>query len=179
MYSEKRLTGEMKLNFRNAANDSNFFMNYFYLHNIKNAGNFLKSKGSFIICFIICICFNNHAFGQIGGGSGGGLKSQTAPDVNRPKEYELAGITTTGAKYLDQDLLIAVTNLTIGEKIHLPNDEHIARAIKALWKQELFSNVSITITKFIDDKVFINIAVEERPRLSRFNFRNIKPSEAK
>ncbi len=85
----------------------------------------------------------------------------------------------SGAKYLDQDLLLAVTNLTVGMKLYLPNDEHIAKAIKALWKQELFSNVNITITKYIDDKVFLNIAVEERPRLSRFNFRNIKPSEAK
>src|SRR6202012_2214473 len=63
--------------------------------------------------------------------------------------------------------------------LRLPNDDNVAKAIRALWKQELFSNVDITITKYIDDKVFINIAVEERPRLGRYNFRNIKPSEAK
>jgi len=121
---------------------------------------------------------------QIGGSRPGLSKmmqqAQTGTSENgKPKEYELAGITVSGAKYLDQDLLIAVTNLTVGQKLYLPNDEHIAKAIKALWKQELFSNVDITITKFIDDKVFINIGVEERPRLSRFNFRNIKTSEAK
>ena len=118
---------------------------------------------------------------QIGGQGGINKMMQqgSSGDLNRPKEYELAGITVSGAKYLDNDLLIAVTNLTVGQKIFLPNDEHIAKAVKALWKQELFSNVDITITKFIEDKVFINIAVEERPRLSRFNFRNIKPSEAK
>jgi len=99
--------------------------------------------------------------------------------MGKQKEYELAGITVSGAKYLDHDLLIAVTNLTVGQKLHLPNDESIAKAIKALWKQELFSNVDITITRYLDDKVFINIGVEERPRLSRFNFRNIKPGEAK
>jgi len=102
-----------------------------------------------------------------------------AAENGKPKEYELAGLTVTGEKYLDQDLLIAVTNLTVGMKLYLPNDEHIAKAIKALWKQELFSNVDITITKTIDDKVFLNIGVEERPRLSRYNFRNIKTSEAK
>ena len=138
--------------------------------------------------FLFCIVGFVRSSAQIGGRSGTGLGSMKqqagsaatpAADVNAPKEYELAGITVTGAKYLDQDLLIAVTSLTIGQKIHLPNDDGFAKAIRSLWKQELFSNVEITITKFIDDKVFINIAVEERPRLSKFNFKNIKPSEAK
>lgn len=128
----------------------------------------------------ICLLFGAGAYAQLGGNSGGlKIGQQTQQDQNKPKEYELGGITVSGAKYLDQDLLIAVTNLVVGQKIHLPNDESIAKAIKALWKQELFSNVNITITKFIDDKVFINIAVEERPRLSKFVFKNIKPGEAK
>ena len=125
-------------------------------------------------------CLASQSMAQIGGSASGLLQmKQTTKDVNAPKEYELAGITVSGAKYLDQDLLIAVTNLTIGQKIKLPNDENIARAIRALWKQELFSNVNITVSRYIDDKIFLNIAVEERPRLSKFNFRNIKPGEAK
>ncbi len=132
---------------------------------------------------LFCILCSTQSWAQLGGGSGGGLKSLSGQgaqnEAPKVKEYELAGITVSGAKYLDQDLLIAVTNLTVGQKLHLPNDEYIAKAIKSLWKQELFSNVNITITKYLDDKVFINIDVEERPRLSRYNFRNIKPSEAK
>ncbi len=135
---------------------------------------------SLIFFCVLCVQLS---YAQLGGSKQGlnKMKQQTqAPADNvKPKEYELAGITVTGAKYLDQDLLIAVTNLVVGQKLMLPNDEHIAKAIKALWKQELFSNVDITITRKIEDKVFINIAVEERPRLSRYNFRNIKTSEAK
>jgi len=120
------------------------------------------------------------AAAQLGGGARtGGLSSYRGADYGRPKEYELAGITVTGAQYLDQDLLISVSNLIVGQKVRLPNDEGIAKAIQALWKQELFSNVDITATKIIDDKLFINISVEERPRLSRYNFKNIKTSEAK
>jgi len=134
-----------------------------------------------LLFFVLLSTFQLRA--QMGGGQGGGLnqlKQQSgAGDVAKPKTYELGGITVSGAKYLDQDLLIAVTNLTVGQKLHLPNDENIAKAIKALWKQELFSNVSINISKYIEDKVFLNIVVEERPRLSHYNFRNIKPSEAK
>jgi outer membrane protein insertion porin family len=143
----------------------------------------MYKKRQGIISLLFCMLCITYAHAQIGG-SGGGLnkmmqQSQGGSLDNRPREYELGGITVSGAKYLDADLLIAVTNLTVGQKIMLPNDEHIAKAIKALWKQELFSNVNITISKFIDDKVFLNIEVEERPRLSRYNFRNIKPSEAK
>jgi len=132
--------------------------------------------------FVILLACSFSSYAQLGGASkmgAGGLSSFKGADYTRPKEYELAGITVSGAQYLDQDLLIAVTGLIVGQKMHLPNDENISKAIKALWKQELFSNVDITMTKIIDDKVFINIAVEERPRLSKFNFKNVKTSEAK
>lgn len=94
------------------------------------------------------------------------------------KQFEIGGITVTGTKYLDEDLLIAVTGLTIGNKIRLQNDESIAKAIQNLWKQELFSDISISISKTIGTRVFLDIKVEERPRLSRYNFKGIKKSEA-
>jgi outer membrane protein insertion porin family len=97
----------------------------------------------------------------------------------RPVEYEIGGIKVSGVKFTDADLLISVTNLSVGQKVRLPHDVNIANAIKTLWKQELFSNVDIAIEKYIEDKVFLIIVVEERPRLSKFNFRNIKPAEAK
>ncbi len=141
-------------------------------------------KITFRYCLLlVCVFCLSRVNAQIGGSNSGLNKmmqqTEGANEPGKPKEYELAGITVSGAKYLDADLLIAVTNLVIGQKVYLPNDPGIAKAIKALWKQELFSNVNITITKYIDNKVFINIGVEERPRLSRYNFRNIKPSEAK
>jgi outer membrane protein insertion porin family len=139
---------------------------------------FCQPNSKYILLLVCLFCFSQ-SNAQIGGSGLNGIKPRTADEPAKPKEYELAGITVTGTKYLDQDLLIGVTNLIIGQKVHLPNDEGFAKAIKALWKQELFSNVQITITKYIDDKVFINIAVEERPRLSRYSFRNVKTSEAK
>ena len=129
---------------------------------------FYQPNSKYLLLFACLFCFSQ-SNAQIGG-SGSGLNNmkRAADEPMKLKEYELAGITVTGAKYLDQDLLIGVTNLVIGQKLHLPNDEGLAKAIKALWKQELFSNVQIPITKYIDDKVFINIAVEERPRLSKY-----------
>lgn len=134
---------------------------------------------SLLIFCVFCYTLTSAQLGGQNTGLGKMMQQSQPTDNSKPKEYEIGGITTSGAKYLDQDLLIAVTNLSVGQKIYIPNDEHIAKAIKALWKQELFSQVDIQVSRIIDNKVFINIAVEERPRLSKFIFRNIKPSEAK
>jgi len=135
----------------------------------------LKQTSRYILLLLCLLISTGSVYAQ------GLAKKSQAPDAatDKTKDYELGGVTVTGMKYLDQDLLIAVTNLVVGQKIRLPNDEAIAKAIRNLWKQELFSNVSVTVSKMIGDKVFLNIAVEERPRLSRYQFRGIKSSEAK
>lgn len=131
-----------------------------------------------IITFTIAA---NCAYAQNGQGlqsmmqQGDGSNTTTTPSFDK---YKIGGITVTGTKFLDQDLLISVTGLSVGDEISLKYDEKIAKAIRNLWKQELFSDVSIEATKFIGDKVFINIDVEERPRLSRYNFKGIKKGEA-
>lgn len=128
----------------------------------------------YYILFAVLL-FSVEASGQIGmpqNQRGSGFQ------LDRPTEYEIGGITVTGTRYLDEDLLLAVTGLSVGDKLKLPSDDKISKAIRNLWKQELFADVNITVTKFIGDKVFLNIEVEERPRLSRYNFRGIKKSEA-
>lgn len=138
------------------------------------------SKLSFIlpcICALSCIPAAKAQIAMPGSKpSGSAVSSAAKPKA--PVEYTIGGIATKGATFLDEDLLLAVTGLTVGKKVKLPNDETIQKAIKNLWKQELFSDVSITIDKFIDDKVFLIINVEERPRLSRYNFKGIRKGEA-
>ena len=46
------------------------------------------------------------------------------------------------------------------------------------WEQGLFSDVKITLVKVINERAFLDIYLEERPRLSRFSFSGIKKSEA-
>lgn len=89
---------------------------------------------SLVISFIFSFGITS---AQIGGQQGGmnrmmSQQGTSGAELNRPREYELAGITVSGAKFLDADLLISVTNLSVGQQLLLPNDEHIARAIKAL-----------------------------------------------
>ncbi|HMN31878.1 MAG TPA: POTRA domain-containing protein [Chitinophagaceae bacterium] len=105
-------------------------------------------------------------------------KNKQAP-IQNSSEYTLAPIKVQGTKYLDEELLISISGLSTGEKIKLPNDPKITKAIQNLWKQNLFSDIQINLDRIIGDKIFLIIKVEERPRLSRYNFKGIKDGEAK
>ncbi len=111
-------------------------------------------------------------------GARSGLGAEVgAEEPARPREYEIAGVKSTGAQYLDEDLVRAVTGLQIGQKVRLPNDDAIARAIRQLWKQNLFADVRIDVERIVGDKVFLVIVVEEQPRLNRWNYRGIRKGE--
>ena len=64
-----------------------------------------------------------------------------------PKEYTLAGIKISGTKYLDEQLLISISGLNVGDKLVIPGGDHFSKAIANLWKQNLFANVHIYFTK--------------------------------
>ena len=95
-----------------------------------------------------------------------------------PKEYTLAGIKISGTKYLDEQLLISISGLNVGDKLVIPGGDHFSKAIANLWKQNLFANVHIYFTKLEGTNVFIEISVTERPRLSKYYIRGVKKSES-
>lgn len=98
-------------------------------------------------------------------------------DYSKPAEYEIGGIIVDGVKYLDHSVLIALSGLQVGETISIPGDK-IGKAIDRLWKQGLFADVKITATRIIGNKIFLEIYLVERPRLSSFTFKGIKKGEA-
>ncbi len=96
-------------------------------------------------------------------------------DYSDPSEYEIAGITISGVKYLDQNVLINLSGLTVGQKILLPGDE-ISRVIDKFWSQGLFSDVEIK-SKIDGNLVYLEIHLLELPRLSKLSMVGIKKSE--
>jgi outer membrane protein assembly complex, YaeT protein len=128
------------------------------------------------LCLIFSIVLLE-AQAQIGLKSGGKAK-KTAPFITS-NEYTIAGIVITGTQYLDEELLISISGLSRGDKIKLPNDPAIAKAIQNLWKQNLFSDIEINADRIQGDKIFLEIKITERPRLSKFNFKGVNDNEAK
>lgn len=98
-------------------------------------------------------------------------------DYSSPKEYTIGGITVSGVKYLDNNVLVMLSGLTIGDKMKIPGDK-ISEAVKKLWDQGLFEDVQISISRIQENNIFLNIALKERPRLSKFSFNGIKKSDA-
>ncbi len=98
-------------------------------------------------------------------------------DYSAPKDYYLGGVTVSGVKYLDGNVLVMLSGLTVGEKIKVPGD-NISRAIRKLWEQGLFEEVNVSVTRIVSDQIFLDIYLKERPRLSKFQFNGIKKSDA-
>lgn len=94
-----------------------------------------------------------------------------------PKEYTIAEINITGIRYLDTAIVASISGLQVGDKFMHPGNDIFAKAIANLWRQKLFSNVQIFITKIVDDKVSIEISVQERPKLGNFKFVGVKKSD--
>ena len=92
------------------------------------------------------------------------------------KKYEIAGIKVSGIKYLDKSVLIQLSGLKVGDEIDVPG-EVVTTAIKKLWNQGLFSDVKIAATKVVDDKIWLDIYLQERPRLADVNFMGVSKSE--
>ena len=93
-----------------------------------------------------------------------------------PQKYEIAGITVSGIDNYEDYVLIGLSGLSVGQVITIPGEE-ITAAVKRYWKHGLFSNVSITVEKVVGSQAYLNIALTQRPRLSKLNFNGVKKSE--
>ena len=126
-----------------------------------------------ILFLLLFVSFwGNGAFAQIQIGD-----DLSDVDYSRPKDYEIGGITVEGAKYVDANMLTMITGLRVGETVKIPGDD-IAGAIRKIWEQGMFEDVSINATDFVANKVFLQIAIKEKPRVSKFSLKGIKKSEA-
>ncbi len=92
------------------------------------------------------------------------------------RTYEIAGITVSGADAYEDFVLIGFSGLAVGDKIEVPG-EQITKAVKRFWKQGLFSDVKIEATKIEGQKIWLNIALKQRPRVSDITYEGVKKSE--
>ena len=98
-------------------------------------------------------------------------------DYYSPKEYEVGDIIIKGADHLDHTSVILLSGITVGEKIMIPSDK-FSSAIDKLWKQGIFDDVQIYVTKVKGRTVFLEYNLVTKPRLSHFDFKGVSRSEA-
>jgi len=58
-------------------------------------------------------------------------------DYADPQKYQVGGITVSGVEYLDKNVLVMLSGITVGETINVPG-EKISKAITkcALWQKK-------------------------------------------
>ena len=95
---------------------------------------------------------------------------------NSAPKYQIAEIKVTGASNYEDFVLIGFSGLTVGDVVNIPGTA-ITNAVKRFWKQGLFSDVKILATKIQDGKVWLTIALKERPRVSEINYNGLKKNE--
>lgn len=126
----------------------------------------MKKGLSFIVFLLLAI----HAIGQV--------NTTERVSYNHAADYELGGITvSSNSEKIDKSYVQFISGLVIGNRINIPGPD-FSNAIKKLWDEKVFSNVKITLTNVVDGKAYIDIFVEERPRLSKFTFRGVTKGQA-
>jgi len=103
-------------------------------------------------------------------------EKQKVVDFMTVEDYVIGGVTVTGIRFLDTNALIGLSGLRVGQTISIPGDA-ITTAVKKLWQQGLFSDVRLTITKTTADTAFLDIYLQERPRISSVKFNGLRNTE--
>ncbi len=125
----------------------------------------------FIFLLILSlISFPSLAQVQIGG-------DKIAIDYGNPSEYVIGGVMVTGTKFLDEAVLISISGLQVGDTLDVPG-EKTSKAISNLWKQGLFSDITLIATRTQGKLIFFELNLQERPRLSKYSFKGVSKSEA-
>jgi outer membrane protein insertion porin family len=107
------------------------------------------------------------------------LKAQEKQEIGNfmnPEDYIIGGVTVTGIKFLDTNALIGISGLRLYKEITIPGDA-VTTAVQKLWMQGLFSDVRITVTKVIADTAYLDIYLQERPRISSVKYNGMRKSE--
>lgn len=101
------------------------------------------------------------------------------PDINyagSPRVLTIGGIAVSGIDGYEDYVLTGISGLSVGEQISVPGTE-ITEAVKRYWKNGLFSNVAIGADSIVGNKIYLDIKLTVRPRVSQINYEGVKKSE--
>lgn len=90
--------------------------------------------------------------------------------------FEIANVSVEGNTYSETKAIIARSGLEVGKSIQIPSNA-IPKAMKALWKMELFSDVQILKERTTEDLVFLKIIVKEQARLGALHIKGVKKTQ--
>jgi outer membrane protein insertion porin family len=93
-----------------------------------------------------------------------------------PREYVIAGISVKGIDNYEEDVLIGLSGLSVGQRIKVPGDD-VTDALKRYWRQGLFSDVQILASKIEGGQIWLEVLLKPRPQISTINYNGTKNSD--
>lgn len=128
------------------------------------------------IITLTCLLGVQHLSAQVRGNNPINLNDPNEISYLDAKNYIIGDIRVSGTQYLDNDVLITISKLVVGQYIEVPS-EATANVIKTLMAQNLFESVQLYADRIEDDKIYLDIRVQERPRLTRIDINGLKKGE--
>lgn len=126
-----------------------------------------------IFCLSVLALSAVPAFGQHKGGA-------VEIDYNNPRTYIVGGIKVEGNRAFGDKQILQQSGLRPGMEVTIPGDD-ISSIVKRLWMQRYFQDVAVYVDSLnaSKDTVFLKLAIQERPRVSRWTFSGVKSGEKK
>lgn len=120
------------------------------------------------LAFLLPVCLNAQE----------NKKNNFITDYDNPKTYVIGGFKVTGINYLREEQILSLTGLKKGDKITIPSEE-LSAILKRIWLQRYFSDAGFYIDSLSANKdtCILALHLQERPRVSRWEFSGIKNSE--
>ena len=129
----------------------------------------MRSVKTFLILLFAAMISVSYAQVEVESEQGGGIEL----NYLNPAEYEVGGISFSGTAECD----VRVLHFAVGDKIKIPGDK-IRKTIERLSKSGLYKdNIKISGTEMPGKVVFLDIYLEDAPRLSSFVYRGAKKSD--
>ena len=74
-----------------------------------------------------------------------------------PRTYTIAGISVTGTRSFDKNLIISISGMAVGDAVQIPGTDVFSKAISKLWKQNLVSFVQINLLRLDGSDLYVEI----------------------
>ena len=127
-----------------------------------NSSNDVKKIASFKLIFSLIFLFVSAL-----------ISAQGDSSYENGKKYILGGLEVTGLQTYNEQTVVTFTGLRVGQPITIPGDD-ISAVINKLWDLSLFSSLDFYITNVEGEKIFLELAIKERPVLSKITVYGVK-----
>jgi outer membrane protein insertion porin family len=104
------------------------------------------------------------------------IKAQERVPFDQGKTYILAKVDVVGKISFNSNTVVTFAGLEKGQQITVPGEE-ISNAIKKLGKLGLFDEISFYVNKIENDSIFLDLHVEELPKLNEVKLVGVSKSK--